>query len=85
MREEDFRITGAIYIELLTSRPPPMFWKNSESFGERSDVEWWNIFEALKCVITMGEGFEETLWGLRRHFSPPEPTFVIINDSNKEE
>ncbi len=25
VREEDFRITRAIYIELLTSRPPPMF------------------------------------------------------------
>jgi len=55
VKEKDFRITEAIYIELLTSRPPPMFWENSESFGEGSDVEW-NIFEALKCVVIMGEG-----------------------------
>jgi len=61
-----------------------MFWENSESFGEGSDVEW-NIFEALKCVVTMAEGLEETLWSLQRHFSPPRPTFVIINDSNQEE
>ncbi len=55
MKEEDFRTIGAIYIELLTSRAPPMFWENSESFGEGKDVEW-EIFETLKCVVTMGEG-----------------------------
>jgi hypothetical protein len=32
----------------------------------------------------MGEGLEETLQGLRRHFSPPTPTFVIINDFKEE-
>jgi len=61
-----------------------MFWKNSESFGEGSDVEW-NIFEALKCVVTMGKGLTETLWGFWKHFSPTQPTFVIINDSKQEE
>jgi hypothetical protein len=29
------------------------------------------IFEALQCATTMGEGLEETLQGLWRHFSPP--------------
>jgi len=33
----------------------------------------------------VGKGLEETLGGLGRHFSPPEPTFIIINDYNQEE
>jgi hypothetical protein len=33
----------------------------------------------------MGEGFKETLWGLRKHFSPPTPTFAIINDYKEKE
>jgi len=61
----------------------PVFWKSSESFGEERDVKQ-EIFEALKRVITVG-GFEETLWGLQRHFSPPAPTFVIISDFKQEE
>jgi hypothetical protein len=55
--------------QIEEKRSPPMFWENSESFGEGRDVEW-EIFEALKCVVTMGEGFKETLWGLWKHFSP---------------
>ncbi len=79
MREEKFRTTRAIYIELLTSRLPPMFWKNSENFGEGRGVKR-DFFKALKCVVIMGEGFENTLWGLQRHFPPLTPTFVIVND-----
>ncbi len=67
MTKEDFKIAGAIYIELVTSRLISMFWENSESFGEGRDVQW-EIFEALNCVISMGEGLEETLWDLQRHF-----------------
>jgi hypothetical protein len=33
----------------------------------------------------VGEGLEETLRGFRRQFSPLAPTFVLINDSEKEE
>jgi hypothetical protein len=33
----------------------------------------------------VGEGFEETLQGFRRQFSPLAPTFVLINDYEKEE
>ncbi len=32
----------------------------------------------------MGEGFEETLHDVQRHCSPPTPTFIIINDYEKE-
>jgi hypothetical protein len=60
-----------------------MFWENSESFGEGRDVQW-EICEALNCVISMGEGLEETLWDLWRHFLSPIPTFVIINEYKEE-
>jgi len=33
----------------------------------------------------MGEGLEETVWSLRRQFSPSTPTFVIISDFMEEE
>ncbi len=32
----------------------------------------------------MEEGFEKTLWSLRKHCSPPIPTFIIINDFEEE-
>ncbi len=48
-----------IYIELFASRLPHVFQDNSESFGERNIER--EIFEALQCVATIGEGFEETL------------------------
>jgi hypothetical protein len=42
------------------------------------------IHEALWCAAIVGEGLEETLWGLWRHFSPPTLAIIIINDSEKE-
>ncbi len=42
-------------------------------------------FETLKRVVTIQEGLEETWWGLQRQFSPPAPTFVVINDFEDEE
>jgi hypothetical protein len=59
IREETFRATRVIYIELFASRLPHVFQDNSESFGERNIER--EIFEALQCVATIGEGFEETL------------------------
>jgi hypothetical protein len=39
VREEVFTTTRAIYMELLTSRPPLEFHESSEGFGENRDVE----------------------------------------------
>jgi len=58
--EEAFRTIGAIYIEPLASRPPPIFRESNESSREERDVKQ-EIFEALKHVTTMGEGLEKTL------------------------
>jgi hypothetical protein len=59
VREEAFRATNVIYIEPpLASRAPLVFWKNSESYGEERDVEH-EIFETLKHVTIVGEGFEK--------------------------
>jgi hypothetical protein len=60
VKKEDPRTTSVIYIEPLASRPPPIFQENSESYGEERDVEH-EIFEALKCVAIVEEGFEKTL------------------------
>ncbi len=84
IREEAFRATRVIYIEPLTSRPHPIFWESSENSREGKNVEQ-EIFEALKHVSIVGEGLEEILWGLRKHFSPPAPSFVIMNDYEEEE
>jgi hypothetical protein len=32
----------------------------------------------------MGKGFEKTLQGLQKHFSPHELTIIITNDSKEE-
>ncbi len=64
--------------------PPPLFWENSESFGQERNVEQ-EIFEALQCGAIMGEGIKETLRGFWKQFSPPTPTFVIISDYEEEE
>ncbi len=72
VREEVFVATTVIYIEPLASRPPLVFWENNESYGEEKDVEH-EIFETLKRVVIMGEGFEKTLQGFRKHFSPLTP------------
>ncbi len=81
--EETFRTIGAIYIEPLASRPPPIFRESNESSREERDVKQ-EIFEALKHVTTMGEGLEKTLQGLWIQFPPFAPTFVIISDSKEE-
>jgi hypothetical protein len=57
-RKEAFIATCVIYIEPLTSRPPPRFQKKSKSSRKERIVE--RIFEALQHVTTMG-GFEKTL------------------------
>ncbi len=83
IREKAFRTTGVIYIKPLASRLLRVFQENSESYGEERDVEH-EIFEALKCVAIVGEGFEN----ITRHsktFSPPTLTVVIINDYEEEE
>ncbi len=84
VKEEAFRAIGVIYIEPFASRLPPVFWDNSESYGEERDVKH-ESFEALKHVAIVGEGFEKPLQGLERHFLPPAPTFVKINDSKEED
>ncbi len=60
VREEAFRATRAIYIEPFASRSPLESQKKSESYGEEKDVES-EIFDALKHVIIVGKGLEETL------------------------
>ncbi len=72
-----------IYIEALASSWPPIFQKSNESFGKERNLKW-KIFGALRSAATMGEGFEQTLWGFRRHFSPPAPIVIIINDFEHE-
>ncbi len=61
----NFQSNWPIYIEPLTSRPPLVFSKSSESFGEVRDLER-EIFETSKRVAIMGEGLEQTLQGFQR-------------------
>ncbi len=68
VKEEAFRAIGAIYIEPLSSRPPLVFWKSSESYGEEKNVQH-EIFEALKHVATVGKGLEKTLRGSSKTIS----------------
>jgi hypothetical protein len=69
IREEVFRATREIYIEPLASRPPFAFQESSESCEEERNIKR-KIIKALQHAATMGEGLEETLQGLRRHFCP---------------
>jgi len=62
---------------------PRVFQESSESSREEGDIEH-EILEALKSVTIVG-GLEESLQGFQRQFSPLAPTFVLINDSEKEE
>jgi hypothetical protein len=71
-----------IYIESLASRPPLTFWKNNESSRKERNVKQF-FFEALQHVAIMG-GFEKTLGGLWKHYSPPPPAFIIISDFEEE-
>ncbi len=64
---------------MFTSRPPLAFQENNENFREEINVER-EILKALWHVAIVGEGFEETLRDLWRHFSPLAPTFIIISD-----
>lgn len=68
---------------MLTSRPPLAFQENNENFREEINVEI-EILVALWHVAIMGKGFEETLQDLRRHFSPPTITFIIISDYKED-
>ncbi len=73
-----------IYIEPVASRSPLAFWKSNESSKEEKNVKW-EIFEVLWCVAIVGKGFEETLWGLWKHFSLATPAIIIIIDYKEEE
>lgn len=83
VRKEVFRATKVIYIEPFASRPPPTFWKSSESFGQGKNIEQKN-FEVLKCATTMGERLEKTLKDLWRQILTPTLAFAIINDCEEE-
>jgi hypothetical protein len=52
--------------------------------GEEKNIVH-EFFEALKHVITVGKGLQETLWGLWRQFSLPTFTFVVISDFEEDE
>jgi len=41
--------------------------------------------EVLQHAATIGKGFEETLQGLRRHFSSLAHVVIIISDFEEEE
>ncbi len=69
---------------MLTSRSPLTFGESSESSKEEENIEW-KIFEALQHVAIVGEGFEEILWGLWKHFSPVTLAIIITNDYKEEE
>lgn len=68
---------------MLASRPPPISQKINESSREGRNIEW-EIFEALTCVVIVGEGLKETLQGFWRHFSLLAPASVITSDSKEE-
>jgi hypothetical protein len=85
IREEVFRVIETIYIELLASRPPPIFGKINESSREEKDLKR-EILEVLQCSTIVREGFEKTLHNLRQqHFSPFKHVVIIINNSKVEE
>jgi hypothetical protein len=85
VKDEAFRVTKEIYIEPLASRPPPVFQESNESSGKRRDMESEN-FETLKCVVIVGEGFEETLRDFRRQTPPMHlhlSLLMIIRKKNR--
>ncbi len=64
VREEVFRATRVIYIEPpLVSKPPLVFRKNSESYGEERDVKHEN-FEALNMLLLWEKDLKKKIQGL---------------------
>jgi hypothetical protein len=84
IRKEAFKTTKTIYTEPFTSRSALVFWESSESYGEERNIEH-EIFEAFKRAAIAREGFEKTLLGFQKQFSPLTHKFVISSDFEEEE